>query len=105
MNHKIGLTQDKDFLVWLRNRLNNKYNEDQLVLDSLNNIIRYKQIVSSKIDLGVVNKICNKFWPNFDGNNTSDIVGLQEYSEKEKTEIRNMVMNILIEGRKELLND
>ena len=91
---------DKKFLEWLKNRLVNKYQEDQLIVNTLDSIIKNKAIVSEAIDVGIVERICNKIWPNFDGSNSGDIVGISEYSESEKAEIRKCVTGILLEFRK-----
>lgn len=91
---------DKKFLEWLKNRLVNKYHEDQLIVNTLDNIIKTKAIVSEAIDVGIVEKICNKVWPNFDGTNSGDIIGISEYTENEKDQIRKCVTGILLEFRK-----
>lgn len=91
---------DKKFLELLKNRLVNKYHEDQLIVNTLDNIIKTKAIVSEAIDVGIVEKICNKVWPNFDGTNSGDIIGISEYTENEKDQIRKCVTGILLEFRK-----
>jgi hypothetical protein len=90
---------DKKFLEWLKNRLVNKYQEDHLIVNTLDNIIKTKAIVSETIDIGIVERICNKVWPNFDGSNSGDIIGITEYSESERNEIRKCVTGILLEFR------
>lgn len=97
--------KDKQFLEWLKNRLINKYNEDQLITDTLENIIKTKAIVSQNIDIEVVERICNKIWPNFDGTNTGNIIGISEYSEPERDQIRKCVTGILLEFRKGQFNE
>lgn len=91
---------DKQYLVWLKQRLKHKYKEDDIVLFKLEDIIRNKKIINSTVDLSMIDKVCNKFWPNFDGTNTSDIIGITEYSEEEKNDIRKYVMGILTELNK-----
>jgi hypothetical protein len=91
---------DKKFLEWLKNRLVNKYQEDQLIVNTLDSIIKTKAIVSEVIDIGIIERICNKVWPNFDGTNSGDIIGITEYSESEKDQIRKCVTGILLEFRK-----
>lgn len=98
MSEKLG--KDKEFLVWLKNRLDNKYNEDRLVINALDHIITTKTLVSEMIDIETIDKICNKVWPNFDGTNSGDIIGISEYSESEKEEIRKCVTGIILEYRK-----
>ena len=90
---------DKKFLEWLKNRLVNKYHEDQLIVNTLDSIIKTKAIVSEAIDVGAVERICNKVWPNFDGTNSGDIIGITEYTEPEREEIRKCVTGILLEFR------
>lgn len=102
MNDNLVLNSDKQYLIWLKQRLKFKYKEDDNILSKLEDIIRNKKIVNSKIDISVIDKVCNKFWPNFDGTNTSDIIGISEYTEKEKDDIRKYVMLILNELNKEI---
>lgn len=91
---------DKKFLEWLKNRLINKYHEDDLIVNTLDNIIKTKLMVSESIDLETVEKICNKIWPNFDGTNSGDIIGITEYTEPEKEQIKKCVTGIILEYRK-----
>lgn len=100
MNDKATINSDKQYLIWLKQRLKYKHHEDDIILSNLDNIINHKQIISSTVDLSMIDKVCNKFWPNFDGTNTSDIIGITEYSEEEKNDIRKYVMGILSELNK-----
>lgn len=96
------LDNDKEFLKWLRNRLINKYREDESIVTALNDIITTKVILSSEnkiINQAIVEKICNKFWPNFDGTNSGDVIGISDYSESEREQIRKCVRGILLEFR------
>jgi|688.fasta_scaffold1296341_2 hypothetical protein len=98
MNHE----SDKKFLEWLKNRLINKYHEDNSIVNTLDSIIKTKVILSAEnkiINQAIVEKICNKVWPNFDGSNSGDIIGITEYSESERNEIRKCVTGILLEFR------
>jgi hypothetical protein len=98
MNHE----SDKKFLEWLKNRLINKYHEDNSIVNTLDSIIKTKVILSAEnkiINQAIVEKICNKFWPNFDGTNSGDVIGIAEYSESEREKIRECVRGILLEFR------
>lgn len=94
---------DRNFLEWLKNRLVNKYREDKLIVDTLDSIIKTKTIISQQdkiINRDIVEKICNKMWPNFDGTNSGDVIAIEDYSEDEKEKIRKYVTGILLEYKK-----
>lgn len=100
MRSDISKNDSVEFLFWLKNRLKNKYNEDHLIINTLNNIINTKKIVDKTIDVSVVEHICCSLWPNFNNANSDYFCGVDEMNSKEKDEIRLLVTKILAEARK-----
>jgi hypothetical protein len=101
MKHDIGKDSNIDFLRWLRGRLVNRYKEDPLVVNNLDNIINNKKIVSKTIDVNLVEKICEKFWPGFTPETSEFFGSVDRYGEQEKNEIRHLVTKILGEARRD----
>lgn len=95
-NKDILVNDTKIFLRWLRQRLHYKYGEDDVILGRLDNIIRYKKIVEQIVDVGVIDEICNKYWPNFSADNDANLDG-QVLNDKDKSEIRNLVIGIAVD--------
>lgn len=101
MRRDLGKSSSVDFLLWLRNRLENRYNEERSVIESLNMIIRTKKIVNKAIDVRLVESICEKLWPGFIPETSEFFGSVDRYSEQEKNDIRALVQKILVEARKD----
>lgn len=100
MKRDVYKNKDVEFLNWLKNRLKNKYDEDDLVIDNLDRIINTKKIVNKAIDVSVVEHICCSLWPNFNNASSDYFCGIDEMNSKEKDDIRLLVTKILAEARK-----
>lgn len=101
MRRDLGKNSSVDFLLWLRNRLKNRYDEEECVIDSLDMIIRTKKIVNKSIDVRLVESICEKLWPGFVPETSEFFGSVDKYSEQEKNDIRALVQRILIEARRD----
>jgi hypothetical protein len=85
----------KEFLVWLLNRLERKYSEDEEVLDKIRYIISNKKILDERISVDFINNVCNKYYPGFSFEKTEDLsLG---YTNHEKKEIYSLVSSIIID--------
>lgn len=88
--------KNKQFISWLFNRLQNKHKEDLSVIQSLGNFVSNNIIIDKHIDISVIDKVCKKFFPDFDIDRVQDInIG---FIDKERDHMRNMI----IESIKEL---
>lgn len=101
MKHDLGKNSSIDFLKWLRDRLKNKYDEEQTVINNLDSIIYSKKIIDKSIDVSLVEKICEKFWAGFNESTSEYFGAIDKYGENEKNEIRSLVLKILVEARKD----
>lgn len=54
------------FLSWLYHRLNNKYNEEEVVLARLADIIHNYQIINQSINSKYIDEMCKKHFVQFD---------------------------------------
>ena len=99
MNSIIDHNQNpKDFLSLLASRLKHKYKESEEILSKLNNIQSEYTIIPKKIDITTIDKICKKFYYDFDMDKCTDIkLG---YTEEERNRIRIMMVNIVNEFSK-----
>lgn len=87
--------QCKEFLVWLINRLRNKYQEDQEVIDQIQHIIDHKKIIDERISVKFINGLCNKYYPGFDFERSEDLsIG---YADHEKKEIYSLLSSVIID--------
>lgn len=87
--------ESKEFLVWLLNRLQRKYSEDQEILDKIQHLISHKKIVDERISVDFINNVCNKYYPGFHFDKQEDIsIG---YSDQEKKEIYSLISSVIID--------
>lgn len=87
--------QCKEFLVWLLNRLERKYSEEEEVLNRVRYIISHKKILDERISVDFINNICNKYYPGFDFDKQQDLaIG---YTNQEKKEIYSLVSAVVID--------
>lgn len=87
--------QYKEFLVWLVNRLKIKFNEDDQVIATLQDIISNKKIIDERINVNLIDNICNKYYPGFEFENTDDLkIG---YTNQEKKEIYTLISSVMID--------
>lgn len=101
MRRDLGKSKSIDFLKWLSERLKNKYDEEQMVIDSLESIIYTKKIIDKSIDVSLVERICEKIWEGFNEETSVYFGSVDKYGKKEKDEIRSLVLRILVEARKD----
>ena len=101
MRRDLGKNSSVDFLLWLKNRLENRYCEERSVINNLDTIIRTKKIVNKSIDVGLVESICEKLWPGFIPETSEFFGSVDKYSEEENNDIRVLVKKILVEARKD----
>lgn len=86
------------FLHWLTNRLKFKYKEDDSVLIQINNLLDNYQIFPKKISLEIIDKICKKYYPDFEMEKVPEMnIG---YTTSERVQIRNFVIGIIQEVQK-----
>lgn len=85
----------KEFLVWLLNRLERKYSEDQEVLDKVRYIISNKKILDERISVDFINNVCNKYYPGFHFDKQQDLS--MGYTDQEKKEIYSLVSSVVID--------
>jgi len=83
----------KDFIDWLGNRLNYKYNEDKEVLQTLQNLKDNFIFVPKKINTKFVNEICKKHYIDFDMEKSPDLN--MGFDEGDRMRIRNFVLDII----------
>lgn len=96
--NKMNNQQYKEFLVWLINRLRIKFNEDEQVIATLQDIIDNKKIIDERINVNLIDRICNKYYPGFDFENTDDLkIG---YTNHEKKEIYSLISSVIIDTLK-----
>lgn len=87
--------QCKEFLVWLVNRLERKYDEDKEVLEKIHHLISDKKIIDERISVNFINGLCNKHYPGFSFEKSEDLsLG---YTNSEKKEIYSLVSSIIID--------
>lgn len=88
-------TRNKEFIRWLFSRLQNKHKEDISVIQGLGSFIANNIIMSKKIDNTTIDKVCKKFYPDFDIERESDInIG---FTDKERCHMRNMILETITE--------
>lgn len=87
--------ESMDFLLWLYQRLKVKYNEDECILLKLDDIIKNKKIVNQKIHPQFIQDICEKNYPGFFMEKSTDID--MGYSPQERSDIRSFVSSIIID--------
>jgi hypothetical protein len=85
-------TSTTEFLDLLCSRLKHRYNENEKILSKLESIKDDYLFLPKKIELDVLDKICKKFYFDFDMEKSLDLkLG---YTEEERSRIRIMVFNI-----------
>lgn len=90
--------EHKEFLVWLVNRLKLKFNEDEQVIATLQDIIDHKKIIDERINVNLIDSICNKYYPGFHFERTDDLkIG---YTNEEKKEIYSLISSVMIDTLK-----
>lgn len=88
----------KEFLNLLCARLKNKYQENDIIVHKLQKIQEQYVLVPKHIDIVSLDKICKKFYFDFDMDKAPDIN--MGYTEDERTRIRVMIVNVLNEFTK-----
>lgn len=88
----------KEFLYWLRKRLQHFYKEkDEQVLKSLDKIIYNTKIVPDTIPISTIDSICSRYWKEFQENDEDileDIFG-EEFNSTQKEKIRFFVIGMI----------
>lgn len=77
------------FLSWLYHRLNNKYNEEDIVLARLADIIHNYQIINQSVSMKYIDEICKKHFVQFD---LDDEFG---FNDKFKNQIRYLLIDVI----------
>lgn len=94
----------KDFLLWLRKRLENKYKEkDQSVLKRLNEIIYAHRLIPGSLPPDTIDAICVKYFERFVPKKDQDVLREafgQELVDQQNNNIRQFVISMF----EELLN-
>ncbi|NDD85946.1 hypothetical protein EBZ38_16925, partial [bacterium] len=78
-----------NFLSWLCNRLQNKYHEDEDIINKIKYILDNKKVVDDRISVKFIGALCNKYYPGFELEQTPDLK--MGYSNEEKQEIYNLI--------------
>lgn len=98
MNDIIQENNTNNFLTLLCSRLKYKYSEDNIILYKLEQIRDNYLLLPKKIEVDMLDKICKKFYFDFDMEKSEDMkLG---YTEDERSRIRVMMLNIIKEFSK-----
>lgn len=91
-------SKHKDFLFWLRKRLQYYYQEkNENILSSLDKIIYNTKIVPDIIPPSTIDSICSRYWKDFqekDEDILKDIFG-EEFNSTQKDKIRFFVIGMI----------
>lgn len=93
MSTEIPRDNPREFFEWLYLRLKNKYNEDNIVLDRMSDILHNYSITSKSVDLEFVDNICKKHFIDFDFD--QDDTFQTAMNEELKNKLRYFVLDIL----------
>lgn len=85
-------TDPKHSLLWIRNRLKNKFHDDQLVINELDNIINNYLLVKKVIPINNIEQICKKYYADWDLEKSELSFGMDE---SDKVNVRTFVINLL----------
>lgn len=80
-----------DFLNWLYFRLKNKYNEDDIILNRVADIIHNYKLINSSIDIETIDKLCKNVYPHFD----LDLGGLNGFDNESRNKLRLLVISTI----------
>lgn len=84
-----------EFLNLLSARLKHKYKENVIIINKIDQIKDKFILLPKQINIDTLDKICKKFYFDFDMEKSTDInLG---YTEDEKNKIRTMIIGILYE--------
>ena len=85
-------TDPKNSLLWIRNRLQNKFHDDQLVIDELDSIINNYLLVKKIIPIQDIEKICKKYYADWDFEKSELSFGMDD---TDKVNVRTFIINLL----------
>lgn len=95
MNDIIEEKNVNNFLNLLSSRLKHKYSEEDIIIYKLDEIKNNFILLPKKIDIQTLDKICKKFYFDFDMEKSEDMK--MGYTEEERSRIRVMMINIIKE--------
>lgn len=83
----------KKFIIWLSNRLKNKYHENDEIVSIIENISTQYLLINKSIKKNVIDDLCKKYYPDFDIEKTTGLnIG---YSKEEQNNIRSMFIDVV----------
>lgn len=88
----MNITQ-KNFIDWLGNRLEYKYNENKEILQALQVLKDNFIFVPKKINTKFVDEICKKHYVDFDMEKSPDLN--MGFTEGDRMRIRNFVLDVI----------
>lgn len=82
-----------EFLTWLSSRLRFRFKEDDVIVGDLDNILLNYKLIPKKISIDLIDNICKKHYPDFELEKVPDLN--MGYTEQERMQIRNFVIDII----------
>lgn len=82
----------KSSLLWIRNRLKNKYHDDQFVIDEIDSVIENYLLIKKIILLEDIDKICKKYYADWEFEKCELNFGMDN---NDKAKIREFMINLL----------
>jgi hypothetical protein len=82
----------KNSLLWIRNRLQTKFEDDQVIIHELDNIIHNYLFIKRVIPVNEVEKICKKYYADWDLGKSELSFGM---SEDDKQQVKTFMISLI----------